>query len=471
MSKRKRRVVTPAKPTEVEAPEVIESEDPSVDIEDESVEAVEEETPVDENADIDEADEVQDEETIPDEAEESVVVEASVDEPTDDEGTPDVEDAPAPTDPKADSETDREEHDPDPEATAEETAPVVEEDVVEDEIVQPEVDGATVENTEREALVASLEGQLLIRELEEYTDKALKTFKETGERVPLSPRKNYRESRTRSLDPKQWSVAELMDWLDGHIVAHSSVSDETILDEIFFRWKIPNHYTLEDAKVFVRDGTLAPSTHHGIPLKDRRREATPLVDLTYAELCSIYLGDIESKFSKSEVKRRIMLIARILDEDRFEAQMQKFKEGGGNMNDLTDQLIGVLEQRKELYRRYGDRLDDAKLATNTKVFYNVLRRVTKADYAAFSEAWRTMLKHVDNNYTGIFHPSQIRRGWPMVELSPGNMTILDRLLVLIVGTRNPSTRRTDARGFQLEYVLEPLTNQKERDNILTFYNE
>jgi hypothetical protein len=85
--------------------------------------------------------------------------------------------------------------------------------------------------------------------------------------------------------------------------------------------------------------------------------------------------------------------------------------------------------------------------------------------------WRTLLKFVDNNYTGVFHPSQIRRGWPILNLSPGNVQALDRLLVLILTTRVPATRRQDVRQLQMDYILENISNQVERDNITSFYTE
>lgn len=321
------------------------------------------------------------------------------------------------------------------------------------------------------SLMSELEGKLTSRELREWTYSSLVEFKETGNRVELSKRNNYKHSRTRPLDPSKWSVEELMDWLEGDVEGHRNTRKEAILEEIYLRWKIPSNFTEEAVYDLVINHKEPEATTNGVLKEDRRRKEAKLTDLTYTELCSIYIGEIESSYSKSEVKRRIMLISRILDDDLFESNIQRFKEGNKHMSSLSDQLIGVLESRKELYRKYGNRVTDEQLATNTVSFYNTLRTVTKANYAEFAETWRTLLKFVDTNYTGVFHPSQIRRGWPILNLSSGNVQALDRLLVLILTTRVPATRRQDVRQLQMDYILENISNQVERDNITSFYTE
>ncbi len=321
------------------------------------------------------------------------------------------------------------------------------------------------------SLMSELEGKLTSRELREWTYSSLVEFKETGNRVELSKRNNYKHSRTRPLDPSKWSVEELMDWLEGDVEGHRNTRKEAILEEIYLRWKIPSNFTEEAVYDLVINHKEPEATTNGVLKEDRRRKEAKLTDLTYTELCSIYIGEIESSYSKSEVKRRIMLISRILDDDLFESNIQRFKEGNKHMSSLSDQLIGVLESRKELYRKYGNRVTDEQLATNTVSFYNTLRTVTKANYAEFAETWRTLLKFVDTNYTGVFHPSQIRRGWPILNLSSGNVQALDRILVLILTTRVPATRRQDVRQLHMDYILENISNQVERDNITSFYTE
>ena len=141
------------------------------------------------------------------------------------------------------------------------------------------------------------------------------------------------------------------------------------------------------------------------------------------------------------------------------------------MSSSGDILVGILEQRQELYRKYGNRVTDRELANNAKVFYNSLRRVMKTDYAEFSEAYRSLLKYVDTNYHKLFSPTQVRRGWDHMELSSVNLSVYDRLLTLIIGTRNGATRRQDVRQYKMDYILEHIVNAKERENIETFYSE
>lgn len=322
-----------------------------------------------------------------------------------------------------------------------------------------------------EALKVELRDLLTVRELDEWPVKSLLQFQKDGTRVPYSNRGNYRVSRIRSLNPSKWSVEELMDYLSGDVVAPEGLRDEAIMEEIYYRWKLPMNFTTEAVRDYVLNYQEPAVTEQGILIEDRRRPDTKLTDLTYAELCAIYIGDIPSEYPTSEVKRRIMMIARTLDDDQFDSLIDKFKNGDTHMSALSDQIIGILEARKELYRKYNNRVTDAQLANNTIAFYNTLRNVTKANYAEFAETYRTLLKYVDSNYSTIFHPTQIRRGWSSLQLSPGNVQVLDRLLTLMCGTRNPATRHQDAKQFQLDYILENVTNPKERENIITFYSD
>lgn len=322
-----------------------------------------------------------------------------------------------------------------------------------------------------EAIIEELDGILPKRALDEWTLRALMDYKDHGIQVELSKRNNYKYSRKRPVKVSEWSVDELMDWMEGNVVPHRSTREEDLWDEIYLRWKIPSDYTEEATKEFIFNNVVPEATDKGILIEDRRRNKSSLLDLTYPELCSIYLDEVPSTFSKTEVKDRLKTITRTISEEQFEKVINRFKEGNKNMTTLTDQMIGVLEARKELYIKYGDRVTDDKLANNTKAIYNNLRRVMKADYAEFSEAWRSLLKYVDNNYNLMFNPSQIRRGWFMVELSQANVAVLDRLLTLIVGTRNAATRRNDVKMFNMDHILELILNSKERENMIGFYQE
>lgn len=360
---------------------------------------------------------------------------------------------------------------------------IVEESTTTSEDVHESPTGSTSESSEEvqvgskrskhnlEAIIEGLTGILPQRALDEWTLRALLDYKDHGIRVELSKRNNYKYSRKRAVKVSDWSTDELLDWMEGDVVPHRSTRTEDLWDEIYLRWKIPSDYTEEAAKAFILDNVVPETTDKGILIEDRRREKTSLLDLTYPELCSIYLDEVSSSFSKTEVKERLKTITRTISEEQFEKVINRFKEGNKNMTTLTDQMIGVLESRKELYIKYGDRVTDDKLANNTKAIYNNLRRVMKADYAEFSEAWRSLLKYVDNNYSLMFNPSQIRRGWYMVELSQANVAVLDRLLTLIVGTRNASTRRSDIKMYNMDHILELVINSKERENMIGFYQE
>lgn len=321
------------------------------------------------------------------------------------------------------------------------------------------------------ALIEELEGQLEQKALDEWPVRALQEFKKSGTRVSLTKRGNWTQSRIRAGNPSKWSVEELLDWIEGRIECHRSTRPESIWSVVYARWGVPNNYIYEDAKAFILEHTLPATTLNGFLVQDRRRSEADILDLTYPELCLMYLKKVETRFTESQLKRRIMTIARIVTDYHFDELIENFEKGVVNMSGLTDQIIGAFDARKELYRKYGKRVSDEQLAVNTKAIYNSLRRVMKADYADFGETWRVILKYVDTHYNTLFHPSQIRRGWPQLDLTGGNLYVLDRILTLITGTRNPATRRDDIRFYKLDYILEHISNAKERENIIAFYTE
>lgn len=320
-------------------------------------------------------------------------------------------------------------------------------------------------------LLASLEGRLEVRAIAEWPIRTLAAYEATGERISITPRGNYVQSRIRPLKPSQWSVGELMDWVEGLIVPHRTTRPEELWQEIYVRWGIPNNYTTDAATILLLTHQHPECTDAGLLIEDRRRVDAPLIDLTYTELMSMYLGDIATDYNPRQLRKRIMSVARVVTDAQFQGLVDEFSQGVVNMSALSDQILGAFEARKELYRKYGKRVTDDQLAINTKAIYNNLRRVMKADYADFADTWRQILKFVDTHYTTVFHPAQIRRGWPQLDLTGGNLHVLDRLLTLMVGTRNPATRRADARFYKLDYILEYITNAKERENIIAFYTE
>lgn len=322
-----------------------------------------------------------------------------------------------------------------------------------------------------EEIIKSLEGKLDKEALATWPVRSLIDFREYGIRVNKSKRGNYTFSRMRPLQPSKWTRDELLDWLEGNIIPHRSIPVKTIWDEIYFRWKIPYNYSEEDARDSILHYKKPALTKHGLLVNDRRRADTALKDLTFAELCSYALGEIEGPHSKEDIRKRLMRIGRIVTDEHYNELLSHFDSGNMYMHHATEQIISVFEARKELYRKYGHRVTEQQLANNTKAIYNNLRRIMKADYGVFAESWRAVLKYVDNHYTTLFHPAQIRRGWPYLDLSGGSLHTLDRLLTLIVGTRSPVTRRKDIRHYNLDYILEFVNQPKERENMIAFYTE
>lgn len=322
-----------------------------------------------------------------------------------------------------------------------------------------------------EELLEDLRGRLTQDELEHYSHGALMAYRDQGVRQELTVRGNYPWVRTRSFKVADWSTGELMDWMEGKIRAHNGTQPEDVWTEIYHRWQIPGGWTLDDSRAFILERKEPKITPQGYSVDDRYRNDLSLKTLSYGELAGMYLGLLNHTHPADDVRKQLCKVANVRNDKDLQFIMQRYIEGKIYMTTPIEQLIATLDARKALFRKYGTRVDDTMLADNQKIMYTWLRKLTKLDYVSFSDGWNGLLKYVDNNYSLLFEATKSRRGWAQLELSPGNLATFDRLLTLMVGTRNPKTRRQDSRMYQMDYILEYVLDTQERENLNTFYTE
>lgn len=323
--------------------------------------------------------------------------------------------------------------------------------------------------SELDVLLTELQDSLHPEELKHYSLVALKAFRDKGLKQSRTPRGNYPSARTRPADLDLWTADELMDWLEGRIQPSTLVSDDDIYGEVYRRWSIPANYTYEDARSHVLEFTLPARVASGELVNDRRRESCNLEDMTFAMLCSIYLGEVNTKHSGPDAYKRLKTILRATSDDEVSVALEQYKNGRPLMTNNIEQILYTLDARKQMFKQYGKDLTDRTVADNQILFYNHLRRIMKLEYAEFAESWRSLLRYVDNNYQDLFVATRARRGWTLLDISAGNLATFDRLITLITGTRNGATRHVDVKHLKMDYILEFVLNSKERDNLLAFY--
>lgn len=320
-------------------------------------------------------------------------------------------------------------------------------------------------------LQASLKDVLRQDELDHYTLDQLYDYVNNKKRQSPTPRGNFKISRTRSVDLDKWSVSELEDWIEGRIVAPELVSDEEIMEEIYLRWQLPSNWTHEAVRLHLTKHINPEKTKTGELMDDRRREACDLNDMTFSMLCSIYLEEVNTRHSSEDALDRLKTVIRATSDEDVDLAIEQYLSGRTLMTNKIEQLISILDTRKKLFKDFGSQLTEATIATNQKIFYNHLRDVCKLEYAEFAESWRSLLRYIDNNYNELFIATRIRRGWGSLDLSQGNLATFDRLLTLLIGTRNGATRYEDVKMLKMDYILEFVTNSKERENISAFYQQ
>lgn len=313
-------------------------------------------------------------------------------------------------------------------------------------------------------------GKLTVDEIEASSRSVLLKYLNEGIRQTRSKRGNFPIDVRRPDNIKLWNATVLTDWLEDYIILPTGISTEQVWDEIYRRYKIPGNWTHDAAKDYVLTGNSAAVGPSGILIRDRQRDAKTLDQWTYFEVKCALLGEIKSKFSQSELVRQLrrrLFLNETFSEERLLKGLNETPMEATVDNTL---LKTKLEEYKKHMSRYGQHLTEESAAQAQTMLYNSIRQVMAREYAEFHEGWTILLDFINENYNGIFTPEKARRGWGSLKLNGKARMFFENILTLMIHTRSVVNRRNEAKLYNMDYVLQHVPSERERNNVVTFYN-
>lgn len=319
------------------------------------------------------------------------------------------------------------------------------------------------------SILTELEGKLPQSCLDTWGFEALKAFHDKGTRQFPTASGNWPYDRTRSKDPFVWTISELKDWISGLIFPSSKVRDSIVWDAIRERWRLPANWNRDQIKTFIFEATPPKYTFTGLLEVDHFRDICPLSQMTFNELMGIASGVVTYPGDMNDVKKQLSKNYSISSNLGLSRAIDHYLEGNTQMSNNVEQSLAVLRERVDAFKKNPRHVSDETLAANLTAFYNVVRRVSKLEYAEFAEMWKSSLKYMHDNADIAFGPTRLRRGWNLLELTPGAIGALDGILYMMEHTCDPGKRFINSRSLNLDYALRNINNVTELENFRTFY--
>lgn len=343
----------------------------------------------------------------------------------------------------------------------EEPAPLASEPEAE-EVVEPEKP-AVVSQRKR------LEGKLEADALAAFDAAGLTLFEEKRVMPNKTTHLEWPVDIRRNKNMTTWTDGALLDWANGEIKTPAAVSAEALWDELYRRYRLPGNWTEASAVEYLNSGKKPEATARGVLLEDRTRAASPLNHWTFKEIKAALLGEIDTLSHSKEdlvkvLRQRLGLSSATSQEKLLDS-----------LNETTDEVTmdnTILEAKLNEYKQAmiskGANLSAASAGEAQVSLYDVIRKVMARDPQSFHEGWLKLLNFVNAEYNTLFTPIRARKGWNQMKLSVSAGRTFEFLMTLLIDTRHPATRVQDARQYNIERMLQNVTEQ-DRQNVIGFY--
>lgn len=270
----------------------------------------------------------------------------------------------------------------------------------------------------------------------------------------------------------EWRDAELKAWLKGEIEATDTAPEADLWDEIYARFKVPLFWYHEDAKSYVLDRAMVPSTLSGIWVRDRNRDARRASHWTRREIKAWCRGQILPGINASAddlLKRAVSLfgVSHFLDAETVKKRISEITEESMTMTvkfvdeDLKSYEAGRIEA--------GD--NGAKASAYQTLLDRCINRVLRLDGEDFVQGWTELLNFFHKNSTGICSAKKIYTGVGQMAITPKGLRTFQTMTSILTSTCDPSIRDRTVKLIDWTTALKDVANEKARQNILSYYGK
>lgn len=270
----------------------------------------------------------------------------------------------------------------------------------------------------------------------------------------------------------EWRDVELKAWLKGEIDATVSATEEDLWEEIYVRFKVPVFWYREDARSYVLDRVMVPSTLSGIYVRDRNRDARRAQHWTRREVKAWCRGQILPGIHANaeqllERAKTLFGISHYLDADAVKKRVSDITEESMTMTvKFVDEDLKSYEAGRT---EAGDNTD--KAAAYQSLLDRCINRVLRLDGEDFVQGWTELLNFFHKNSKGICSAKKIYTGVGKMSITPKGLRTFQNMTAILTNTCDPSTRDRSVNMIDWNAALKDVVNEKARQNLLHYYGK
>lgn len=270
----------------------------------------------------------------------------------------------------------------------------------------------------------------------------------------------------------EWRDVELKAWLRGEIKATRSANEEQLWDELYSRFRVPLFWYREDAKSYVLDRKMVPSTLSGIWVRDRNRDARKVEHWTRRELKAWCRGQILPGINTSSdalLKQAAKLfgVSLLLDASTIKKRISDITE-----ESMTMTVRFVTEDLASYEKGRTDAGDNAgKAAPYQSLLDRCIGRVLRLDGEDFVQGWTELLNFFHKHSTGICSARKIYVGVGQMAITPKGLRNFQNMTSVLTNTADPANRDRTVKMIDWTTALKEISNEKARQHILSYYGQ
>lgn len=270
--------------------------------------------------------------------------------------------------------------------------------------------------------------------------------------------------------PVEWRDAELRAWLRGKIDATDKASEEDLWEEIYNRFKITPFWYREDARSYVLDGKVVPSTPSGLYTRDRNRDHRKIEHWTRREIKAWARGQILPGINADEAAlgtraARLFNISLQLDTASIKKRIADIKEESTTMT-----VKFVEEDLKSYLKGRQDAGDNGTAAAPYQTLLDrCINRVLRLQGEDFVQGWTTLLNFFHEHSKTIMSPKKIYTGVGQMSITSKGLRNFQNMTTILQSTANPEGRDSAVRLIDWKAALKEVSSETARQGIFAYY--
>lgn len=305
-----------------------------------------------------------------------------------------------------------------------------------------------------------------------WADVEVLTYLQTGEcPVAVGGTVFTNDPSRASKQAIQWTDNELKAWLRGEIDETAMAPAQDLWERVYVKFNVPNAWYTSDARSYVLEGKVVPSTPSGIYVRDRERDLRPYYAWTRAEVKAWARGQILPGLNAQEADLvrhacTCFNIPSTLSPDFIKQRVASITE------DTTPMTVGFVREDLLSFaagmKKEG--ADEEKAALYHGLMLRCISRVCALKGQDFVDGWSELLKFYYDHRNTLFQWKNLYFGMGMMAVSAKQQKHYNQMTTVLYRTADPVTRDTVVRnGIDWVIALAGLPTDEARHQVMAYY--